>query len=126
MLTDMTTDADRGSVFLIGTLATDVEVRGLDSRSRVGTFLLAVDRPHGTLAAVLIQVATRNRQADLCARHLGKGSRVAVRGRLRSRPWRDADGHRRSCVEVAATTVESLSPPRGQTAGFPKEATMAP
>jgi single-strand DNA-binding protein len=56
-------------------------------------------------------VAAWNKQAELCSRFLSKGRRVAVDGRLRSRSWEDAEGRRRTAIEVVAHTVQFLSSP---------------
>ena len=53
-------------------------------------------------------VAAWNRQAETCGRHLSKGKRVAVDGRLHSRSWEEADGKRRTSLEVVANAVEFL------------------
>ena len=97
-------------VTLIGNLATDVEVRELGEDRKVASFLLAVDRP-GQDAADFVRVSTWNKQAEVCGRFLAKGKRVGVDGRLRSRSWEDADGNRRSAIEVVANRVQFLSPP---------------
>ena len=100
-------------VTLIGNLATDVELKELGDDKKVASFLLAVDRPGAEDRADFIQVAAWNKQAELCGRYLVKGKRVAVDGRLRSRSWEDADGKRRTAVEVAANHVQFLSPRGG-------------
>ena len=100
-------------VTLLGNLASDVEVRELDGDKKVASFVLAVDRPGAEGRADFVRVAAWDRQADACARFLGKGQRVAVEGRLRSRSWQGSDGKRRSAVEVSATSVQFLSP-RGE------------
>ena len=64
--------------------------------------------------ADFVRVVVRDRQAELCARYLAKGLRVAVDGRLRSRSCEDTDGGRGSTVEVVAGRVEFLLPPDGQ------------
>jgi single-strand DNA-binding protein len=94
-------------VSLIGTLATDPELRVLGDKRRQCSFRLAVVRPCGAGAAVL-RVVAKDRQADQCARLLKQGNRVAVDGSLRSRIW-DEDGKRRSAVEVVAHSVTILS-----------------
>jgi single-strand DNA-binding protein len=94
-------------VTLIGNLASDVELRELDDDKRVANFLLAVDRPDK--GADFVRVNAWNKQAEVCARYLTKGRRVAVDGRLRSRSWEEPDGKRRSAVEVVANRVEFLS-----------------
>jgi single-strand DNA-binding protein len=100
-------------VTLIGNLASDVELRELAEDRKVASFLLAVDRAGPEGGADFVRVSAWNRQAEACARFLAKGRRVAVDGRLRSRSWDEADGKRRSAVEVSASTVEFLSPPAG-------------
>jgi single-strand DNA-binding protein len=94
-------------VTLIGNLASDVELREIDGQKRVANFLLAVDRPDK--GADFVRVNAWNKQAEVCARYLTKGRRVAVDGRLRSRSWEEPDGKRRSAVEVVANRVEFLS-----------------
>jgi single-strand DNA-binding protein len=116
-------------VTLIGNLATDVEVREVGDDKRVASFLLAVDRPGAEDKADFVRIAAWNKQAEVCGRFLRKGKRVGVDGRLRSRSWEDADGKRRSAIEVVANSVQFLSPPDGaeqaQTADVPFEAASA-
>jgi single-strand DNA-binding protein len=97
------------SVHLIGNLATEVELRDVAEEKKVATFLLAVDRGSKEGGADFVWVAAWDRQAELCADYLGKGSRVAVDGRLKSRTW-EQDGKRRDAIEVVARRVEFLSP----------------
>jgi single-strand DNA-binding protein len=94
-------------VTLIGNLATEVELRDLPDGRKVANFVLAIDRASGEGTADFVRVCTWERQAELCAEHLGKGSRVAVDGRLRSRSWEE-DGKRRNAIEVVARRVEFL------------------
>jgi single-strand DNA-binding protein len=107
-------------VTLIGNLATDVEVRELGDDKRVASFLLAVDRATKDDEADFFRVAAWNRQAELCGRYLGKGSRVALDGRLRSRSWEE-EGKRRSAVEVVAHRVEFLDRPGAQREATPAD-----
>lgn len=95
------------SVLLIGNLATDVELKHLAEDKKLATFRLAVDRPDE--GADFVGIATWNRQAEVCAELLKKGSKIAVDGRLRSRSWQDADGRKRSALEVVANRVQFLS-----------------
>jgi len=118
-------------VTLIGNLATDVELRDVGPEKKVASFLLAVDRPSRDGGADFVSVSVWDRQAELCAEYLGKGQRVAVDGRLRSRSWED-EGKRRTAVEVVARRVEFLGggPRRDELAGdgadvIPFEAPLA-
>jgi single-strand DNA-binding protein len=99
-------------VTLIGNLCTDVNLKELPGDKRVANFLLAVDRPSKDGGADFVGIAVWDRQAELCARYLAKGRRVAIDGRLRSRSWEE-DGKRRSAVEVVANRVQFLSPGDG-------------
>ena len=112
-------------VTLIGNLATDVELRELDGDRKVASFVLAVSRPGGAPGADFVRVAVWNKQAEVCSRFLGKGKRVGIDGRLRSRSWEDGDGKRRSAVEVTAHTVQFLSPPETGAPDLPFEAAVA-
>ena len=94
-------------VTLIGNLATDVELREVGPDKKVASFVLAVDRTNPDGAADFVTVSAWDRQAKLCAEYIGKGRRIAVDGRLRSRSWEE-DGKRRSAVEVVARRVEFL------------------
>jgi single-strand DNA-binding protein len=98
------------NVVLTGNLATDVEVRDVGEERQVATFRIAVDRI-GSEETDFFQVSAWNKQAELCGRYLSKGRRVGIDGRLKSNSWEDADGNKRSSVEVVAYHVEFLSPP---------------
>ena len=95
------------NIQLIGNLATDVELRDVAEEKKVASFLLAIDRRSKDGGADFVWISAWDRQAELCAQYLGKGERVAVEGRLRSRTW-EQDGKRRDAVEVNARYVEFL------------------
>ena len=94
-------------VTLIGNLATEVEVREVGPDKKVASFVLAVDRASRDGGADFVSVSAWDRQAELCAEYLGKGRRIAVDGRLKSRSWEE-DGRRRSAIEVVARRIEFL------------------
>jgi single-strand DNA-binding protein len=96
------------SVNLIGNLATEVELRDVGAEKKVARFLLAVDRASRDGGADFVWITTWERQGELCAEYLGKGSRVGINGRLKSRTW-EQDGRRRDAVEVVARQVDFLS-----------------
>jgi single-strand DNA-binding protein len=111
------------TVNLIGNLATAVELKQLGEARCVASFVIAIDRA-GRDGADFVRVAAWNKQAEACAGALRKGERLAIEGRLRSRSWEDADGKRRSAVEVVANRLEFLSLPARAQARVP-EAAMA-
>ena len=94
-------------VTLIGNLATEVELREVGPDKKVASFVLAVDRASRDGGADFVPVSAWDRQAELCAEYLGKGRRIAVDGRLKSRSWED-EGKRRNALEVVARRVEFL------------------
>jgi single-strand DNA-binding protein len=96
------------SVHLIGNLATDVELRDVGEEKKVASFLLAIDRGSKDGGADFIWISAWDRQAEVCVQYLGKGNRVAVDGRLKSRTW-EQDGKRRDAVEVVVRRVEFLT-----------------
>ena len=98
------------SVSLVGNLATDVELKDVGEK-RVASFLLAVGRGGRDAGADFVWISAWERQAELCAEYLGKGQRVAVEGRLKSRTW-EQDGRRRDAIEIVARRIDFLSGPR--------------
>lgn len=100
-------------VTLIGNLATDVELKDVAHGKRVASFVLAVDRPSRDGGADFVRITVWDRQAELCGQYLGKGKRVGLDGRLRSRSWNAEDGSKRSALEVVANRVEFLSERNG-------------
>jgi single-strand DNA-binding protein len=102
------------NVSLIGNLASEVDLKEVGDK-QVANFLLAIDRPGKDAGADFVRISAWEKQAEMCARYLSKGRRVAIDGRLRSRSWEE-DGKRRSAVEVVANRVQFLSPPDGSAA----------
>ena len=98
------------SVSLVGNLATDVELKDVGEK-KVASFLLAVGRAAKDGGADFVWVTAWERQAELCAEFLGKGDRVGVEGRLKSRTW-EHEGRRRDAIEIVARRIDFLSAPR--------------
>ena len=98
------------SVHLIGNLATDVELRETGDQKKVASFLLAINRASNDGGADFVWITAWDRQGELCAEYLGKGNKVGVEGRLKSRTW-EQDGKRRDAIDVVARRVEFLSSP---------------
>src|SRR5437868_12536556 len=94
-------------VTLIGNLATEVELREVGPEKKVASFVLAIDRASRDGGADFVSVSAWDRQAELCAEYLGKGRRIAVDGRLRSRSWEE-EGKGRTRIEVVARRIEFL------------------
>jgi len=99
-------------VILIGRLTKDPELRYTPTGTAVASFTLAVNRKRanqqGEREADFIPVVVWQKQAENCANYIGKGSLVAVDGRLQVRTYDAKDGQRRWVTEVVAEDVRFL------------------
>ena len=98
-------------VLLTGRLTRDPEMRALASGKHVTTMSVATNEyvGNGREKAEYHAVITWDRLADICAQYLGKGSMVAIEGRLQTRQWDDEAGKRHWKTEVVAVSLEMLS-----------------
>lgn len=98
-------------VVLIGRLTRDPELKYIPSGTAVASFTLAVDRPftnkEGEKETDFIPIVVWRKQAENCANYLGKGSLVAVDGRIQVRNY-EQEGQRRTFTEVVADSVRFL------------------
>ena len=99
-------------VILIGRLTKDPELRYTPNGTAVASFTLAVNRQRanqqGEREADFIPVVVWQKQAENCANYIGKGSLVAVDGRIQVRTYDAKDGQRRWVTEVIAENVRFL------------------
>lgn len=99
-------------VILIGRLTKDPELRYTQNGLAIASFTLAVNRmrtnQQGEREADFIPIIVWQKQAENCANYLGKGSLVAVEGRLQVRTFDDKEGQRRWITEVVAENVRFL------------------
>ncbi|MCD5390808.1 single-stranded DNA-binding protein [candidate division NPL-UPA2 bacterium] len=106
--------ANLNSVFLIGRLTRDPELRYAPSGSAVTNLGLAANRVFTTQAgerkeeACFVQVVVWGKQAETCSQYLSKGRQILVEGRLRSSSWETDSGEKRSRVEVIARRIQFL------------------
>ena len=100
-------------VILIGNLTKDPEQSYTPSNICVCRFTLAVNRSYASQNTerqtdFLPIVCWRN-QAENCAKHLKKGSKVGVSGSIQTRTYDDQNGVRRYVTEIVADEVQFLS-----------------
>ena len=97
---------------LIGNLTRDPELRSGASGVPVCTFTLAINRrftnKQGVREADFIPIVTFKQKAELCARYLTKGRKVAVEGVIQTRSYDAQDGTKRYVTEVVADEVEFI------------------
>ena len=104
-------------VILIGRLTKEPELRYTPSGAAVASFTLAVNRTRanaqGERETDFIPVVVWQKQAENCANYIGKGSLVAVDGRLQVRTYDAKDGTKRWVTEVVAESVRFLDKREG-------------
>ena len=97
---------------LIGNLANDPESRTTASGIAQCTFRLAVQRrfanAQGVREADFLTIVCWRQTAELCARYLSKGRKVAVEGSIQTRSYDAQDGTKRYVTEIIADNVEFL------------------
>lgn len=101
---------------LIGRLTKDPEVRTTTSGVPVTTFTLAVNRNFknqaGEYEADFILCVAYRKQAENIGRYVGKGSKVAVEGRIQTRSYENNQGQRVYVTEIICDSVEFLDSKR--------------
>ncbi|MCL2529869.1 MAG: single-stranded DNA-binding protein [Coriobacteriia bacterium] len=102
-------------VFITGNLTRDPELRSIPSGTSVLSFGVAVnDRRKNPSTGEwgdypnYIDCTVFGARADALNKHLSKGSRVAIDGKLRWSQW-EKDGQKRSKLEVIVDELEFLS-----------------
>jgi len=101
--------SDLNVVCLTGRLGRDPELTYTPSGKAVLNLDLAVAGSGGEGAEVhWVPLVCWGKTAENMATYLGKGSRVAVEGRLQVRKWQGEDGRPRSKMEVVAERVTFL------------------
>lgn len=103
---------------VIGRLGCDPERRNTKSGADVCSLRVATDfTPKGGEARTeWHDIVVWGDAARACAEHLSSGRMVAVQGRLQTRSWDDAQGHKKWRTEIVAHRVDFL-PGGGKAAG---------
>lgn len=100
------------SVFLIGRLTRDPEVRyTAATQMAVATFTVAIDRPVRQGAEKQTdfpRVTVFGKQAENCEKYLVKGRLVAIEGRLQTGSYKNKDGATVYTTDVVANRVQFL------------------
>jgi len=121
---------DFNRVILAGNLVRDPETRFIPSGTAVTSFSIAVNRRYKSNnefkeEVSYFDVSVFGKMGENCAEYLSKGKPVLVEGRLRQRRW-EADGVKRSKIEVVADNVQFLGGPRGSSTELSAPSAPAP
>ena len=113
---------------LIGNLARDPETMTTASGITKCNFTIAVQRrfanAQGVREADFLPVVCWRQTAELCAKYLAKGRKVAVIGPVSVNTYTGNDGQMRAQMEITANEVEFLSP-RSESNAAPAHATYS-
>lgn len=107
-------------VMLIGNLGGDPEMRYTPSGRPVTTFRLACSRTWKTsegdrrTETEWFNIVAWSSLAEICNQYLSKGQQIYIEGRLQTRRWEDAEGNKRSTVEVVANELLMLGDRRDE------------
>ncbi len=106
------------SVYLIGSLVADPELRYTQKGAPVCSFRIATTRRFKNRESgetqeetLFVTIVAWRRQAELVNEFLKKGSAVLIEGRLRSRQWETENKEKRSTIEVIAHRIQFLDIP---------------
>lgn len=93
-------------VILIGRLVKDPELSATKEGKSVMSFPLAVRRETADGQADFPTVVAYDKTAEFISNYMKKGSRLAIKGKLRTRTYDDVEGKRHYVTEVVAKRVE--------------------
>lgn len=98
-------------IILMGNLGSDPELRYTESGDAVLNIRMATSerKKNGDTWEEYPEwhsVVIWNKRAEALAKHLSKGSKIVVRGKIQTRVWEDREGQNRYKTEVVAHDIE--------------------
>lgn len=96
---------------IVGNMTKDAEQYSATDGSAIAKFTVAVNSKgkDGTETADFIPVVAFGHTAVYVVSYAGKGTKVAVNGRLKTRTYEAQDGTKRFVMELVANSVEAMS-----------------
>lgn len=93
-------------ITLSGNLTRDPEVRYTQSGKAYARMGIAVNRPVKDKTVDFFNLVAWDKTAEIIGKHMSKGSRILVDGRLQTSKYKDKDGNERTSTEVVVETFE--------------------
>lgn len=94
-------------VMLIGHLGDEVKMHYFDNGNSVARFSIATNEVYinkttneKVTSTEWHNLVVRNKLAEICEKHLSKGDKIYVEGRIRSRQWQADDGSTKHTTEI--------------------------
>lgn len=104
------------SVTLIGNLGRDIEIKTLESGSKVANTSVATNRIYTNTKGERVQevewhnIVAWNKTAELMEQLLKKGSKVLVKGSLHNDAYKNKEGEMRYSTKVRINAFHKLTP----------------
>lgn len=97
------------SISIIGNLVRDNELKYTQSGRAVLSNVVAINEGFGDKQKTyFIPFVAWEKQAENAANYTGKGSKIAVNGKITSRSFEDKQGNKRTVVEVVANPYQGI------------------
>ena len=103
-------------VMLIGHLGDEVKLHYFEGGNCIGRFPIATNETYTNRQTgekvtntEWHNIVVRNKAAEICEKYLGKGDKIYVEGRLKTRQWQGEDGNTRYTTEVHVQDFTFLS-----------------
>ncbi|MFT7335142.1 MAG: single-strand DNA-binding protein [Porticoccaceae bacterium] len=103
-------------VMLIGHLGEEIKMHYFDAGNCIGRFQLATNEVYinkttneKITSTEWHNLVVRNKAAEICEKHLSKGDKIYVEGRIKSRQWHTEDGTTKHTSEIEVTEFTFLS-----------------
>ncbi|MDD3386522.1 MAG: single-stranded DNA-binding protein [Candidatus Pacebacteria bacterium] len=99
-------------VFLIGRIATDIEMKSTPSGQSVCSFSLATSRKwkdkngQSQEDSQFHRIVLWARLAEIASQFLSKGSLIMIEGRIQNRSWEDKSGNKRYTTEIIGESMQ--------------------
>ncbi|MCK5678164.1 MAG: single-stranded DNA-binding protein [Flavobacteriaceae bacterium] len=100
---------------LIGHLGDEVKMHYFEGGNSIGRFPVATNESYTNkqtgekiTTTEWHNIVVRNKLAEICEKHLSKGDRVYIEGRIKTRQW-EQDGIKRYTTEIHATDMTFLT-----------------
>ncbi len=111
-------------IIVMGNLVRDPSSKEIGKDSTVCNFTIAANRKRGENEEVAyIDFAAFGKQAEVIDKHVNKGDRLLVEGRLRTESW-EADGNKRSKLSGVVEQFSFANGPKGQNEGAAAQQTL--
>tara|TARA_B100001540_G_scaffold57997_1_gene52292 strand:- start:1711 stop:2133 length:423 start_codon:yes stop_codon:yes gene_type:complete len=94
-------------VMLIGHLGDELKMHHFEGGGCIGRFPLATNETYTNKSTgekisstEWHNIVVRNKAAELCQKYLGKGDKVYIEGKIKTRKWTDDSGKERFMTEI--------------------------